>query len=246
MIRDVFTVTWKEIKELLLQHGRFRGGIVRMLVFVGVFGVMMPLQAGPEWIDSPIGLVYWGWIPFLLVSGVVADSFAGERERHTLETLLSTRLSDQAILFGKIASALAYGWGLTLFSALLSVITVNIAYANAEGRLLLYPLGTSAAIIFLSFLVAGLAAGLGVIVSLRAATVRQAQQTFSIAFFILFIPLFLIPALPEDLKVKIFIWASKINFNTLIVGVMGMLFIVDCAVAWIAIARFKRARLILD
>ena len=246
MIQDILTVTWKEIKELLFQRGRFRGGMVGMLVFVGVFGVMMPLQSGPDWVDSPIGLVYWGWIPFLLVSSVVADSFAGERERHTLETLLSTRLSDQAILFGKIASALAYGWGLTLFSAFLSVITVNIAFANAEGRLLLYPLGTAAAIILLSFLVSGLSAGLGVIVSLRAATVRQAQQTFSIAFFILFIPLFLIPALPEELKMKIFILASEINVNTLIIGIMIVLFIVDLAVAWVAIARFKRARLILD
>jgi ABC-2 type transport system permease protein len=246
MIQDMMIVLWKEIKELVFQRGRFRGGILGMLVFVGVFGVMMPLQTGPDWVNSPIGLVYWGWVPFLLVSGVVADSFAGERERHTLETLLSTRLSDRAILFGKIASALAYGWGITLFSAFLSVVTVNIAFASQEGRLLLYSPELTAAIILLSFLVSALSASLGVIVSLRASTVRQAQQTFSIAFFALFIPLFLIPVLPEDIKLKILSWAMNVDAKMLVVGLIGILFVVDIVLSWVAITRFKRARLILD
>lgn len=246
MIQDIMTVLWKELKELVFQRGRFRGGIVGMLVFVGVFGVLMPLQTGPSWVNSPIGLVYWSWIPFLLVSGVVADSFAGERERHTLETLLSTRLSDRSILFGKIASALVYGWGITLFSALLSVVTVNIAFASAERRLMLYPLDISVAIILLSFLVSALSASLGVIVSLRASTVRQAQQTFSIAFFALFIPLFLIPVLPEDIKQKLFTWAMTVDVKMLVVGIMGVLLVADIILSWIAIKRFKRARLILS
>ena len=37
--------------------------------------------------------VMWMWFSLLLVINVVADSFAGERERHTLETLLASRLS---------------------------------------------------------------------------------------------------------------------------------------------------------
>ncbi|HEY5573791.1 MAG TPA: hypothetical protein VIK64_12300, partial [Anaerolineales bacterium] len=78
MIADIWTIVWKESKEILLQRGNLRGGWVGLLVFIGVFGIFMPLQSGPDWVESPAGLFVWGWVPFLLVSGVVADSFAGE------------------------------------------------------------------------------------------------------------------------------------------------------------------------
>jgi hypothetical protein len=47
MIIDILTVLWKEIKEILLQRGRFRGGWVGLLFIIGVFGIIMPLQFGP-------------------------------------------------------------------------------------------------------------------------------------------------------------------------------------------------------
>ena len=73
MIADITTIIWKEAREIFHQGGRFRGGWLGMLIFMDVFGIFMPLQSGRLWIESPIGLVYWGWIPFLLVSGVIAD-----------------------------------------------------------------------------------------------------------------------------------------------------------------------------
>ena len=247
MIRDIGTIVWKEAKEILFQRGNLRGGWIGLLVFVGVFGIFMPLQSGPDWVKSPVGLIIWAWVPFLLVSGVVADSFAGERERHTLETLLASRLSDRAILFGKIASSIAYGWGLTMLSVLLSLITINVV--NNQGGLILYPLTIGLAIVGFSFLVATLAAGLGVLVSLRAATVRQAQQTFSIAFFLLFIPLFLLPLLPnlpEEWQARIVDIATNLNPSTIMLVAAIFLLAIDLVLNSMAMARFKRDRLILD
>jgi ABC-2 type transport system permease protein len=114
MIADVWTVIWKEWRELLRQRESMRGGVLRLLIFVGVFGIFLPLQVGREWINSPKLLMLWAWVPLFLVSSVVADGFAGERERHTLETLLASRLSDRAILFGKLGAALSYGFGLAM------------------------------------------------------------------------------------------------------------------------------------
>ena len=71
-----------------------RGGRFSLVILVGVFGVFLPLQSGAEWVQSPATVFYWGWVPLMLVGGAVADSFAGERERHTLETLLASRLPD--------------------------------------------------------------------------------------------------------------------------------------------------------
>jgi ABC-2 type transport system permease protein len=248
MIGDIGTIIWKEAKEILLQRGNLRGGWFGLLIFVGVFGIFMPLQSGPSWVESPIGLLYWSWVPFLLVSGVVADSFAGERERHTLETLLASRLSDRAILFGKLGAAIAYGWGFTLVSVLVGLITINLAYG--QSGLLMYPAPIGLGILALSFLIAALAAGLGVLVSLRAATVRQAQQIFSVAFFLLFVPLFAIPMLPEAWRTQAISWlmqnSGRITIGTVVLAVAGVLLLIDIALVIAAMARFQRARLIID
>lgn len=104
MIADFMTVMWKERKEVLEQGGaRGRMGLV---IIVGAFGVFLPLQMGRARVESPVALVYWAWVPLFLVISVVADSFAGERERHTLESLLAARLSDRTILFGKAGAAI--------------------------------------------------------------------------------------------------------------------------------------------
>ena len=49
-----------------------------------------------------------------------------ERERHTLETLLSTRLSDHTILLGKIGATVSYAWGMTQIVLLIALVPVNI------------------------------------------------------------------------------------------------------------------------
>jgi ABC-2 type transport system permease protein len=246
MIADILTVMWKEVKELPYLRGGLRGGKFGLLVFVGVFGIFMPLQSGPEFVSSPVALIYWAWVPFLLVSSVIADSFAGERERHTLETLLASRLSDRAILFGKMAAAIAYGWGLTLGCILLGLVAVNIVYG--KGHLLLYPAAIAIGIVVLPFLLAGLASGMGVLVSLRASTVRQAQQAFSIGFLLLFIPLFLIPVLPEEWKIRLTqaVMAANFNLNAVLAGAAAVVALLDIGLVVAAVARFQRARLILD
>jgi ABC-2 type transport system permease protein len=244
MITDIWTIVWKELKELVGQRGGLRGGWVGLSIFVVVFGVFMPLQVGREWVESAISLVYWAWVPFLMVSSVVADSFAGERERHTLETLLASRLSDRSILFGKISAAIAYGWGLTLVSVLLGLITINVVYGH--GSILFYPPDVGVGILMMSFLVSWLSSGLGVLVSLRAATVKQAQQTFSIVFFLLFIPIFFIPMLPREWQAAMMQVALHLNVQALIITAVIVLVIVDLGLLLLAMARFQRARLILD
>lgn len=86
MTADILTMMWKEWKEILNWGGR--RGRLGIVLFVVVFGVALPWQMGRAWIASPIALAYWAWVPLFMVTTVTADAFAGERERHTLETLL--------------------------------------------------------------------------------------------------------------------------------------------------------------
>lgn len=61
------------------------------------------------------------YFPLVLTLTMVADSFAGERERHALETLLASRLSDRAILLGEAAALTSYGWLFGLVGAIMSI-----------------------------------------------------------------------------------------------------------------------------
>ncbi len=243
-MNDLMTMIWKEAKELFAQGPRFRGGWLGMLIFLGVFGIMIPVQTGPEWVTSPFILVMWAWVPYILVQSIVADSFAGERERHTLETLLASRLSDRTILFGKLAWALLYGWGMSLVSILIGLIAVNLVHG--EGRLLLFPLPIFLGILAVTFLVAGLSAGLGVLVSLRAPSVRQAQQILSYGVFILIIPVMLLPLLPASVQNWVMNGLNRLDPSGLAILVIAILLVVDAVLIGLSMARFRRARLILD
>jgi ABC-2 type transport system permease protein len=249
MISDILTVAQKELREIVLARsgGRVnaRSGWLSLIVIFVVFGIFLPYQNGPGWVESPATLFLWAWVPLFLVSTATADSFAGERERHTLETLLASRLSDRAILLGKVAAAVAYGWGLALVSVVLGLVTINVAFWNGTVRL--YPLNFALAGIGLGLLGAGLAAAAGVLVSLRSATVRQAAQTMSLAIMLLlFVPVFGLRALPAETQAALFARLQGANLNLVVAAVMGGLLVLDLVLLGVAMARFQRARLILD
>jgi ABC-2 type transport system permease protein len=244
MIADVVTVATKELREIL-SFGDTRGRSKFSLLFlIAIFGVFIPLQNGRAWIDSPINIMVWGWMPFLWVSGIVADLFAGERERHTLESLLATRLSDQAILFGKLLAALTYGFSLTWIIMLVSLVTINVSFGG-DG-LLFYPVPTTLAALIFSVLIAGLSASIGVLVSLRAGSVRQAQQMMSAGMLVLFLPFMLIQFIPRGWVRSIIELATNVEPMQVAVSVAILLIVAEGILIAVAIRLFQRSRLILD
>jgi ABC-2 type transport system permease protein len=245
VIGDVLTVAWKEWRELLQQGGSVRGGRFSLVILLAVFGVFLPFQSGAEWVQSPGTAFYWGWVPLMLVGSAVADSFAGERERHTLETLLASRLPDRAILLGKMAAAISYGWGLVLLMLVLSLVTVNLTART--GPLLLFGWRFAIGAPLLALLGSGLAATAGVLISLRAQTVRQAAQTLNVGVLLLiFIPVLGMQALPEAWQAQAGAWAMTIGVDGLLWVAAGCLAVLDLSLLAAAFARFRRARLVLD
>ena len=105
MIQDVLTVARKEWLEIIDQLLRFKRGGWSILLVVLFLGVISPLQMGTTWLSSPLMFFYWPLLTSSMTSTLIADSIAGERERHTLETLLASRLPDAAIISGKILAA---------------------------------------------------------------------------------------------------------------------------------------------
>jgi ABC-2 type transport system permease protein len=89
-------------------------------------------------------------------------------------------------------------------------------------------------------------AGAGPLVSLRAASVRQAQQPLSLTVMLLFIPVFGIQALPATWQARLMEAVASIEVGQALGVVGGVLVLMDVALVVAAMARFQRMRLILD
>ncbi len=245
MLVDIWTVIWKEWREILHQRGSIRATVLNQLLLVVIFAVSFSLKAGHGWLETAESLQIWYLLPMLLVMTAIPDSFAGERERHTLETLLASRLSEPAIMLGKIGAAVSYACGLALVAGLLSMAIINITHW--DGTVHFYSLGVFLGGIGTSLLIATLVASLGVFVSLRAATVRQAQQSLGLGIFVLaVVPLIVSFLLPKAWKASL---AQSLNAasSTQVVLIAVLLLVgLDVILIVAAIRRFKRTQLMLD
>jgi len=240
---DISTVLWKEWR-LLFGRGSRRGIVASLLPSLVLFGIILPAQDGDLWV-STLALGFAGWLPILPVMAVVADAFAGERERHTLETLLASPLSEAAILLGKVAAVVGYGCVLTLLILLVGLVTVNFVHAKHE--LLLYPAAIALGSIVLSLLTATLAASVGVLVSLRAATVKQAtQQLIFPSVALTWLPIFGFSLLPPAWQADFLKTLTSADSVQVFCLILLALLALDLSLLLAALARFQRSRLILD
>ncbi|MGE5655397.1 MAG: ABC transporter permease [Actinomycetota bacterium] len=244
MLTDIFTIVWKEYRELF-QPDSWRGIALSLVLPVIVFGLILPLSIGPFWVKSPISIFFWAYLPLLRVLSPVVDAFAGERERHTLETLLATPISDLAILLGKVGAIVGYAWMMTLIPILAGLAAVNYVYGH--GRLLLYPANVAVGGALLSLLAATLYTSIYTLFSLRATTVRQAHEQLGLATTVLvYLPMLLLPLLPQQLMLSLFLPFLKASGGQLFGILVAGLLVLDGILLGLASKRFVRPRLILD
>ncbi len=182
MLTDFVTVAWKEWIEWKRQYGSRMSTLLITLTMVLIFALLLPLQFGKGWFQQGQSLYAWLVLPLLMLLRMTGDLFAGERERHTLETLFATRLPDRAILFGKMIVPVAWSWFLTQIVMALAIIPLNFVGPAEKG---FYSSSLLAAGFLLSFLSCLYAVSAGAFLSLRSATVDQANQSMFL-FLLLF------------------------------------------------------------
>jgi ABC-2 type transport system permease protein len=235
---DLLTMMWKESKDLLFQGG-WRAWI-RPVLLVGILGVYLPLQFGLGWLElSPIEMYVILWIPFSVIISFIGDAIAGERERHTLETLLASRISDRAILLGKVIVTVGYAWGMALVSLLLGLVLVNLLSGHGSWAFY-HPLDVFLEALALSLLSCVLGASAGVLISLRSATVRQAQQILSVGTLVLiFGGIFALRALPAS-------FVSSLSYSQFLLLVIAVLAVLDAILLGLSLVSFQRSRLIVS
>ena len=166
-------VAGKELADLFGRLGR--KPLTRTLGVVVIFGLLLPLRFRGAANLPAFFAVFMAFVPARLVA---IESFAGERERGTLESLLALPLTDRGLALGKIAAATAYGaargW---LFIAVWVPAALILRSAGVLPATAVPRPGTVALAIVASLGVALAAAVFGVWQSASAPSVRAISES---------------------------------------------------------------------
>ncbi len=178
---------------------------------------------------APLFLV----VPLMVASVIAADSFAGEKERKTLEALLYTPATDQELLLGKMLAAWLPTMGVALGGFVLYGIVVNLAAWPIMGRIFFPNMMWVVLVLWVAPAAAGLGLGTMVLVSSR---VKGFQEAYQLGGTVV-IPMLLL------LFGQV---AGVLYFSIGLVLVLGLvLWVVDAALFWFSIRTFKRDELIV-
>jgi ABC-2 type transport system permease protein len=237
-MNDLLTMIWKEWKDFLWSGGR--SDLLRPLLNIAVLGIVLPLSFGQRWINlDPAAVLIVLLNPFMFVILVISDAIAGERERHTLETLLASRISDRAILLSKVMVAVAYNWAVTLLCLLLGSLVINLSQGLRPWEFY-RPISLFSVVLVLCFLVTLLAASGGVLISLKSATVRQASQTMLLGLIMLGLAIsMVIRLLPPGLT-------ASLTTSQMVRVIVLVLVVLDTLLLAASLLSFQRSRLILS
>jgi ABC-2 type transport system permease protein len=235
---DLYTVMWKETRSWLRYQGSKSRTILTLVspLFITIY---MPWETGTDWTEGYLSLILAFVVPTMIAGLTVPDSFAGEKERNTLPTLLTSRLPDRAILFGKMLFGILMGWTAGLLMLVISLIAANISYS--EGFLFYSPSVLGAYLGF-SLLMATMTTGAGVLISMRSKTAQEASQ--------LLISLLLMPPVLLGLAGTMLLrqgnFLENVDGALILLIAAAVLLVATGVLLWAAMRRFQRSRLVFD
>ena len=243
MMSGIEAVLRKELKEFRAELAGSWSDLVPLAVALVMAGVFLP------WVLGPVLLMPGGmqgataFIAASFVSTFSADSFAGERERQTMEVLLASPLSDRAIVLGKIAALVVAG-------VLLGGLFLGLGYGALAA---IHPVLTKSSFSWtvlptaLFFTVASttLVAAIGVGVSLRASSLKKAQQTLgSAVMVVLFGPLVASQLVPSSWMEWLESTLTALPDAAAVIGLAALVMSLDILAVLLVLARFRRSRLV--
>lgn len=247
MTGDIGTMVWKELREGLVRRrggGRY-GGAGSLAFTLLIFGIVLPASIGADWTGVP-AIAVTALVAVMMVMTSVPDSFAGERDRQTLETLLATRLPDRAILLGKLLATTLIGTAVATIVSIVGLVAANVA-SDQSGIQLYTPLEFVAGIAA-ALLAGAMIANVGVLVSLRAPSAQAAQRIMGLGLFAIgFGGAALGAALPSDWKDELADIAERVGTESpalLVAAAVAGLVLLNLGLLAISIRLFRRPRLI--
>lgn len=116
-------------------------------------------------------------LPLMVSSVLAADSFAGEKERKTLEALLYTPTTDRELFTAKLLGPWTAAVAVAIFSFVVYAVMVNVAGWQSIGHVFFPNRMWIALVFWVTPAVAGLGLVVMVFVSARAQGFQDAYQT---------------------------------------------------------------------
>ena len=181
-------VATKELADLLGRLGR--KPLTRTIGVVVIFGLLIPLRFRGAANLPAFFAVFMAFVPARLVA---IESFAGERERGTLESLLALPLTDRGLAIGKIVAATLYGaargWLFVAVWVPAAAVLGAVGWVPASA---VPELGVVAAAVVASLVVALVAAAFGVWQSAAAPSVRAIVESGGLLRLVVIVGVFFV------------------------------------------------------
>jgi ABC-2 type transport system permease protein len=173
----------KELWESFGDRSSRRGGVIQAAVLVVGLGFLGPRTDVEGWVSgAPLSIAIFAFIPGVAAASMAADAFAGERERRTLETLLSTPVSEGVLLAGKALAAIVLGASVGVLGLLAATATVRSITGSPFVPSLVQTLGALGAALASSALMAAAA----IVVSMLVPVARATQQIISVGTMVVY------------------------------------------------------------
>lgn len=170
-------------------------------------------------------------LPLMVASVIAADSFAGEKERKTLEALLYTPTTDGELFLAKLLSAWLPALGIAWGGFVLYAVVANVAAWPTMGRIFFPNTMWLVLALWVAPAVAGLGLGITVLISARAQGFQEAYQLGAIVV----LPVLLLVVGQA---------AGLMYFSLWLVLLLGLLFwTVDVGLLWFGARTFQRSEL---
>jgi ABC-2 type transport system permease protein len=172
-------------------------------------------------------------IPLMASSVISSDSFAGEKERKTIEALLATPISDGELFLGKMLVSFIPSMIVTIISfAVYTAVFDVMSYGIFNGMLLLPTMDWMLLILGLAPTVALASIGLTVMVSAKVKGFREAQQISAVL---------LIPVLALVVGQA----TGAVIFGPMVIlALIGVFALIDFAVFRIGVRLFRREEIL--
>jgi ABC-2 type transport system permease protein len=170
-------------------------------------------------------------LPLMVASVIAADSFAGEKERKTLEALLYTPMTDGELFLAKLLAAWLPAVGVAWGGFVLYALLANLAAWPTMGRVFFPNLMWIFLALWVAPAVAGLGLGVTVLISVRAQGFQDAYQLGAIVV----LPIILLVVGQAT---------GVIYFSAWLVLLLGLfVWAVDLALLWFGGRTFQRQEL---
>ena len=138
----------------------------------GLDGVQVWITLAVIYIFAPFFLI----IPLMVSAVIGADSFAGEKERKTLEALLYTPATDTELFLAKVLSALTPAIIVSWAAFILYALVANVGGWSAMGRIFFPTWSWIVLILWVVPAAAGLGLSVMVLISSKVTTFQEANQ----------------------------------------------------------------------